>query len=125
MLPRWMSFKSVLIILMAFALLVGGAHREVARAVVPDAAVEAYLAAGGALDQLCLTGDRDGSSDPAGRIVCPDCTLCAATALPQAAPPLAVPQDAKLIVYAETVDGIAAIAAAQWPQARGPPQFLD
>jgi hypothetical protein len=70
----------------------GFAHRPPSSA---DAAMQAYILAGGAVTDLCGDADGDGMPDHGP---CPACQITASADLP---PPLALVRDAGLVLLAE------------------------
>ncbi len=73
-------------VLCALALcLVGLAHRPASAGQrATEARIAAFLAAGGTLDDACLSGDADGQGAPHAE--CPACTLGKGMAMPAALP---------------------------------------
>ena len=97
---------------------VGAAHRPVERA-AETAALAAFVAAGGNLDDLCH--DAGGHGDHATP-ACPACTLTHAVMLPAAADvALPLPKLAQRGFWPAQVAAFRATCPAPPPPARGPP----
>jgi hypothetical protein len=100
--------------------LVGFAHRP-AEAAPPaaDAALAAYLAAGGTLDDLCLDAGGDGGT--LSHADCPACTLAKTIAPPPVAAGLAAPAPCAAARLATPDRPALAGHTPRAPPARGPP----